>query len=162
MTTSTSDNLVKSYITPTDKSIAAIAKDLNESAKGLSQSELVNYVLSFVQGIPYSTDINSTGQEDYWRFPIETICDHTGDCEDKSFLFASITEALGYHTAIVLYDDPIGNNGHMGVGVACNGVSGTYYDVGGIRYYYCETTDSGWKIGELPSGHNEAQVVPLG
>ncbi len=150
-------DLVKSFVTPRDQYITLIAKALNDSAtgNGLNQAEEINYILAFVQSIPYSTDINSTGWNDYYRFPVETLCDNTGDCEDKSFLFASITDALHIPTALVLFDD------HMGVGVACSQAYGTYYEEGGTEYFYCETTDSGWELGSCPSDYDKAYVIPV-
>lgn len=54
--------------------------------------------------------------------------------------------------------------GHMAVGVACGDLEdGYYYEYEGEKYYYVETTDSGWKIGEMPSElRNETAIlIPL-
>lgn len=67
-----------------------------------------------------------------------------GDCEDTSFLFASIIEAMGYDCAIFTVDaDNSGNVNHIVVGVAGDGLSGTYIEVDGTKYYYCETAYEG-------------------
>ena len=52
---------------------------------------------------------------------------------------------MGYGCALILFDD------HMGVGVLGDETMvGSYYEQYGNMYFYIETTDVGWEIGELP------------
>jgi hypothetical protein len=59
--------------------------------------------------------------DEYWRFPVETLYDETGDCEDTSFLFASVAEAMGYDAVILMLP------GHAAVGIASDQASGAYF-----------------------------------
>ncbi len=47
------------------------------------------------QSVEYVTDKKSCGMEDFWLFPEETLMLHKGDCEDSSFLLASLLLASG-------------------------------------------------------------------
>lgn len=47
------------------------------------------------KGVQYITDKQSYGLEDFWLFPEETLVLHKGDCEDSSFLLATLLLASG-------------------------------------------------------------------
>ncbi len=111
---------------------------------GYTYYEKVDFVLSFVQNIKYSYDNETTESDDYWRYPIETLVEETGDCEDASFLFASLMEAMDYDA--VCLNPP----GHMAVGIFAESYSGWYVTYDGKKYYYCETTSPGFEMGEMP------------
>ena len=112
---------------------------------GYSDYDMVETAILFAQGIPYTTDADTKGKSDYPRFPIETVVENTGDCEDHAFLLAAVTSALGYDT--VLLDFPT----HLAVGIAGDdSIKGTYYNWRGKRFYFIETTATGWKLGQVP------------
>ena len=83
--------------------------------------------------------------QEYPKYAIETIIDQTGNCEDTSFLMASVLKALNIDAVILIYSD------HAAVGVACNGCSGTYYTYKGKNYFFLETTGApeSWQIGQI-------------
>lgn len=155
----TSDNdwiLGLQFISANDSlimSIAAQLSDLKDRA-GLDRSGEANMVLSFVQTIPYAFDNATYGSEDYWAYPVETLYHGQGDCEDKSFLYASIMEDLNYDCALLFFSD------HVAVGVAFDKIpGGTYYTVNGVNYYYSETTTIGWTVGEKPDDYGDSHVI---
>ena len=95
---------------------------------------------------------------EYPRYPVETLVDEKGDCEDFSILAASILHCMGYQTALMYVP------GHAALGLAGTaGIDGVLKEHDGIRFYYCEMTGEGWKIGQLPDQHNETEltVVPI-
>lgn len=114
---------------------------------GLSRYFEVCLVLNLVQSIRYMTDMDSKGIEDYWRFPLETLSDGCGDCEDFAILAVALLSAMGHRTCF--FDLPH----HVATGVAAlpeeTGVSFEATD--GVSFYFVETTAQGWRIGELPS-----------
>ena len=150
------------YITVNDPYIQSLAKSLKDFTSDMSALERANCVLKFVQSIPYIYDINNKGVNEYWNYPYETLWDMKGDCDDHAILYASLMKAMGYKVAILLLP------GHMAVGLDVSGASGTYYTVGGVKYYYCEATalvGGSWineyNVGQIPSGYSSASVYVL-
>jgi len=131
-----------------DKELREIVESFNEFAlrEGLGEEEKLELVVGFVQSIPYMLDIDSKGESEYPRYPTETLVDDVGDCEDTAILTASLLSLMGYDA--VLLDVPE----HMAVGISGGGVSfsGTYYLENNKKYYYVETTEPGWWIGDIP------------
>lgn len=115
--------------------------------------EEISLALSFVQSIPYSLDEESTGQSEYWRYPIETLYDETGDCEDTTILAAALLRRLGHSVVTLLLPE------HAALGVeAPPGTPGRFVQHQGKSMYYCETTATGWEVGELPGHYDDAEV----
>ncbi len=141
--------------TTNDRYLNQVVNKLRDAAygEGYGLFDQVSYVLAFVQSLPYTSDLVTTGYDEYPRFPVETLLDG-GDCEDTSILFASIVLNMRYDT--ILINPP----GHMAVGVwATENLRGTHYTWNGRNYYYCETTGDGWKIGDVPSEFQNVDVT---
>lgn len=113
---------------------------------GYGESNMVREIIHFVQTeFPYRYDQDDYGVEDYPKYPVETVVERGGDCEDTAFLAASIIRKMGYGVAILIMDN------HCAVGVkGDSNVEGVYYEVDGVRYYYVETTNTGYEIGMVP------------
>ena len=111
---------------------------------GLSDTYIVQDAIRFVQSIPYVYDEDSTGKKEFQKYPLETLYDFGGDCEDFSILLAGILKELGYGVILLEYTD------HVAVGVSGDdSVYGTYYEYNGKNYFYVETT-SYRDIGDMP------------
>ncbi len=154
-----------SYVTPKDKTVIQLSEKLNDIIvnQGFDKIESVNFILRFIQqNIQYSLDNETKGCTEYWRFPIETLFEKSGDCEDTSLLFSSIMESLEYDTVLLFYvlDD---NIGHLAVGVNIDiDLSGYFIEYKNMDYYYCETTSYGFNIGEIPSDiDTEPKIIPI-
>jgi hypothetical protein len=134
------------FTTTQDNYMQTLADKLNETATqlGYSSCDEVNFVLAFVQSIPYKMDNASIGYQDYPRFPVETLVDDVGDCKSHSILFATLMLIMGYGTVFINPPD------HLAVGVLGNNLQGTCCTCNNQTYYYCETTGVGFTIGELP------------
>ena len=121
-----------------------------------SRQDRIDFVLSFVQSLPYTHDDVTTGYDEFRRYAVETLIEGGGDCEDTTILVAAILRGLGEKTALIF------TPGHIALGVSGNftGASVTYGDT---TYYYCETTGTGWGVGVLPPsfGTQVEAVVPL-
>jgi len=142
--------------------LAALVKRLKEVAEeeNITGDEVVEFVIAFVQGFPYVSDSASTPYDEYTRYPIETLLEREGDCEDTALLTAVLLKELGYGSALILMPQ----EGHAAVGVlGGDGVYGAYYEVNGKKYFYVETTAKGWPIGVVPDHivGAKALVVPL-
>ena len=108
-----------------DKELEEIVASFNEFAsnQGLEEEEKLNLMVRFIQSIPYKLDIESMAQKEYPRYPIETLVDNEGDCEDTAILTASLLKLMGYD--VLLVDLPE----HMAVAVSSDRVTfhGYYY-----------------------------------
>lgn len=112
---------------------------------GLTNYQMVELATFFVRTIPYSYDIDSIGHKEYPRYPIETLVEGTGDCEDHAILLAELLRSMNYDAILLEYPT------HMALGVADTGnMYGSYYTHNGKKYYYVETTPSGRVIGDIP------------
>lgn len=125
------------------KAIADGIKSMGEKQK-LSKPQIAQEAVYFISVIPYVTDKKSRKADEWPKYVIETIYDDGGDCEDTSILTAAVLMQYGYKVALIHLP------GHVAVGVAGSGFSGTYYNYEGEKYYYVETTGEGWKIGQIP------------
>lgn len=121
-----------------------------------SKQEHIDFVLSFVQSLPYTLDDVTTGYDEFRRYAIETLIDGGGDCEDTTILVAAILRGLGEKTVLIF------TPGHIALGVSGN-FTGTSVTHNGTKYYYCETTGTGWTVGIMPisSGITVTNIVPL-
>jgi hypothetical protein len=138
-----------------DQFIDVLAQGLltQSQKEGFSDDESLSFALAFVQGLPWTSDSVTTGFDEYPRFPVETLVEGGGDCEDTVVLYASLVQAMGY--GAILVSPP----GHMGAGVAAApGFPGTVYRWEGQDYAYAETTGEGYSIGDLPSQYEGEKV----
>jgi len=117
--------------------------------------DMIREVVKFVQDtIEYEYDIATTGEFEYPRYPIETLYERQGDCEDTSILLAALLAALNYDVGFLHLP------GHVAVAVrAVDDYEDTsYYEINGRRYLYIESTGSGWNIGDIPDEFQQTEV----
>jgi hypothetical protein len=78
-------------------------------ANGLEEKQIPGLCISFVQSLNYTSDLESTGYEQYPRFPDETLYDNGGDCEDTAILSVAILKKMGYDAVLLeLPEQPLG------------------------------------------------------
>jgi hypothetical protein len=130
---------------------------------GFSYLEEVELTAACVQSLPYTTDSVTTPYDEYPRYPIETLVDEGGDCEDTSILLASLLQGMGHHVIIIVFPPQAGaEGGHCGVGISGGGgVTGSYIEYHGERYFYLESTNVGWTVGEMPEEYQAARAQIL-
>lgn len=127
-------------------------------AAGHSDYDIIMNAVAFVQSLPYTSDDVTTGYDNYARYPLETLVDYGGDCEDTAIFMAALLREMGY--GVVLFELPR----HVAVGVlGGENTRGAYYLYEGKKYYYLETTGDGWKIGQIPDDYQsvEAKIFPV-
>jgi len=123
-----------------------------------TECQNVMNVISFVQTMPYTSDLETTGFVEYPRYPIETLVDGGGDCEDSVILAAALLLEMGYDVVLIELSD------HMALGIKGNEKSqGAYYEYNGNHYYYVETTSPGFACGEVPPqyANAHAKILPM-
>jgi hypothetical protein len=125
------------FLTTTDDPyLCMVAEKLHQASmeQGYDSYNEVSFILAFVQSLPYATDSVTSGYDEYPRFPLETLVENGGDCEDTAILFSTLTLILNYGT---IYINP---PNHVAVGVLGKDLQGYYWTYSDKQYYYCETT----------------------
>jgi hypothetical protein len=121
----------------------------------LDDDEYLELITVFVQSIPYSEGNTPISP----KFPIETIVDGEGDCDDKSILLAALLAREGYDVVLFYFE----KENHMAVGIRCPQWS--YKDTG---YAFIETTGInlvGFETEELQGGDilvSDPVLIPVG
>ena len=122
--------------------LAYTLKSLAEENGYTSAYDIAGFITAFVQNIEYRDDMATKGVAEYPKYPIETLFEQGGDCEDKAALLAKLLKLLGYGSVLLVSKD------HMAVGLQTSGRGNLSYN--GAEYYYIETTEPGWRVGEVP------------
>jgi hypothetical protein len=144
-----------------DAIINSIVRQLNDEvvAEDLSELKKIQLVLGFVQSLTYAKDVVPTAYDEYPQYPIETLFEQGGDCEDTSILIVAILTEMDFDVALLLFEE----FDHMGVGINFDvryGNSWIYGD--GRRYWYLDTT-GGHSLGWCPEPYDvtSAYVYPV-
>ncbi len=122
--------------------------------EGLSSDEYLELIAAYTQSLTYvTTPGNPT------KYPVETVVEGAGNCEDRSVLLAGLLSREGYKVSLLLFSP----ESHMAVGVGSP--DSLYKNTG---YTYLETTNLSY-VGippdELEGGVvliSEPLVIPVG
>lgn len=139
-------------------------------ANRLSSMEEVQSIINMVRQIPYVSDMETHNVDDYCNFPIETLYEVAGDCEDHAVLAACLLHILGHDVALFYLD--LGSSAHLALGYQTSIVTTGFSVItdGGANYCYVETVpravpESGIDIGDISyaflSDLKSAEVWPL-
>jgi len=156
------------YVIYQDPIIQDIVRQIFDATKTFDYDllrDLVNQII-------YNDDF-FTGYDEYPKYPIETLVDGSGDCEDTSILLASLLTAYfyDYHqlyafipnktspfdvwsASLIVFPEA----GHVGVGCYAGddfpGIPGGFFGYllnnNEKKYYYIETTSNDFAVGDLP------------
>jgi len=147
----------KYAITDKDRKVLnAIITSFRENSD--SKSDTAYNIIAFVQSLPYVTDKVSTGYNDYARYPIETLVENGGDCEDTAILTAAFLKEMDYNVVLLRFPK------HVAVGITCSDCTGRYYTYNDHNYFYLETTGTNWKVGQIPpdlKDEKNVKVLPM-
>ncbi len=103
----------------------------------------LNFIAGFVQALEYRADDPTNASVEYPRYPIETLNEQGGDCEDKAILCAELLYLAGYNVSLLRLPD------HMAVGVHLQHLEG--YTPFTDSYYFLEATAEFSPVGRIPS-----------
>ena len=122
--------------------------------------------IDFVQQLFYNTD-QLTTKDEYPKYPVETLMDGSGDCEDLSFLLASFLQfgkkesKISQNVALLVFDSHVAvglsldflDNSDENRAVFARAVNYTpyYFEKNNHKYYYIETTNDSYDLGEMPT-----------
>lgn len=131
----------------------------------LSNLELAELVVTFVQDIPYSyvrsrpcSESNNHGKPCIGNItygllsPYEFLHSLYGDCDTRAVLIYTLLDTLGFDPMIVVSRE------YAHAMLALNiSASGDHLKYRGKNYYFWETTGVGWPIGMLPPNSNNVK-----
>ena len=154
-----SSDYYKSFInsaalTPLYDSILAQLRDI-KTQMSLDSDRYAELIFAYVQSIPYKTDDIRTEP----KFPVETLYENSGDCDDKSLLAAALLSAEGYDVSLLEFE----SEEHMALGI--KSLDYPYKNTG---YAYVEITDynyPGWPVIEINNGNtitSDPFIIPVG
>jgi len=141
---------------PYDDEYIDLILDIILSGFSGTDVQKINNIASFVQTIEYKSDSEENTSFEYPRYPIETLFDGRGDCEDKAILTACMLYHMGYDIALLRLPN------HMAVGVRLSKEEIPIYDYYIDDYYFLETTTKGKTCGFIPHeyvGLNDSVIV---
>ncbi|MDY0088271.1 MAG: hypothetical protein RBS78_06990 [Coriobacteriia bacterium] len=129
---------------PTYDSMLASLSQLRDTLQ-LDDDRYVELIVSAVQSLTYRTDPKYLEP----KFPIETLGDGDGDCDDKTLLVTALLAREGYDVAMLLFSA----EQHVTLGIRSNGAS--FKNSG---YTIVEMTTCSL-FGWVPEGLDEGEVV---
>lgn len=122
-----------------------------------SNEDKAKKILDFVHSIEYKTD----GRYSYTKYPIETVFEGSGDCEDLSVLFMSLSKAAKIdYIKTVFIPNSTNNTYHIAPAIAGD-FTGAYIEYKNIKYYFAETTHRTYGIGVHPVGYESNEKILL-
>lgn len=109
---------------------SAVAEGLKAQSPGTAgnSDEYLELLTVYVQSLAYDVRPDDSGP----KFPVETVIEQAGDCDDKSVLLAGLLAREGYDVSLFYFP----GDAHMAVGVGTDGPG--YRDSG---YLFIETTN---------------------
>ncbi|GIV43358.1 MAG: hypothetical protein KatS3mg035_0481 [Bacteroidia bacterium] len=139
--------------------------------KELDYAEFANMVVAFVQSIPYTLILSTSKEEaqssggflqDYienkkgpvvenikfgFFTPLEFLHSIRGDCDTRTLTVYSILSHFGYDVVIL----NCSVHSMIGINIPSQGKALKYK---GKKYYFWETTNTGWQPGQLPAEYD--------
>jgi len=119
----------------------------------LSDDEYLELVAVYVQSLRYENR-----EQNPAKFPVETVVDRAGDCDDKSLLLAGLLSREGYPVALLLF----GPESHVAVGVGSDD-----YHYKNTGYAFVETTNFSFvgvptdKLGGNLTLYSDPVIIPI-
>jgi hypothetical protein len=120
----------------------------------LSDDEYLELIATYAQSLRYETLAENPA-----KFPVETVVEGAGDCDDKSLLLAGLLSREGYQVALLSF----GPETHMAVGVGSPN-----YRYKGTNYAFLEVTNLSFvgvpteKLGVGKVLRSTPLVIPIG
>jgi len=136
-----------------------IRKQRYKGSKTLTDDEYLEFLVSFVQQIPY--DNTTTGNP---RYPVEVINDQKGDCDEKSILLTGLLSREGYDVGLLIFPSLKHATAGIRIHLATNNPSFRIFSNTKRDYVYIETTTTRL-IGFYNDEYGKAPtpiIVPVG
>lgn len=112
--------------------------------EGLDDDRYAELIAAFVQSLDYKVDPEDLSP----KFPVETLAQDAGDCDDKSLLLAALLAEEGYNVSILFFEP----EKHVGVGLRADEPR-----YPGTEYAFVETTRPSM-VGFVPERLGEGEI----
>ena len=147
--------------------VQQLAAQLREQSqrRGYTPVQEVENVVHLVRGLRYWSDAEQPHAVDQPKYPVQTLVDGGGDCEDFSILTAALLWTLEHPVALIYLETEA--TAHMAIGYPTDDLEGGFTVKGPDDrcYVYIETVPTEAALGELPgdmmSGLQSVVVIPL-
>lgn len=117
----------------------------------------IESIYKYVTKIPYYTSDNPT------KTPVEVIVTNSGDCDEKSFLLATLLKEKKYKSLLIFTKQNEIYHTFLGIEIKNyqdENHKNTFLKIEKQKYYYAETTLSGWEIGKF-NGYEKKDIVGI-
>ncbi len=142
--------------------LAAWLRQQSDERKFNTIQEAEN-IIQMVRSLPYTPDKGTSGDQP--QYPIQTLIDRGGDCEDHAILAAALLWQLGHPVGLAYLE--LEGRAHMAMAYATDAFEGSFSLTGpdGRSYAYIETVPSSADMGEIPEEFlrelSRATIVPV-
>jgi hypothetical protein len=113
----------------------------------------IEKIYKYVTKIPYRAGENRV------KTPVEVLSTNSGDCDEKSFLMATLLKEKEHNSLLIFTE----NHAFLAIAIkndqAINQHS-TFLKINDQKYYYAETTQAGWEIGAF-NGYDKKDIVGI-
>lgn len=151
------------FVTPAEPVLLTVLDDLVDDIPVLEQTprNIAQVIIEFTQHFPYQ-DKYQNGEDQFVKYPLETLCENGGDCVDMSVLAASLLTARGIDSRFLLWRD------HLAIAINVP-AEGEHCVVNQKNFYLADPVgsefrdDAGeWNIGDKIQDYDlwNAQLLP--
>ena len=143
------------YITYNETIINQIVETIKNQTQ--SKEELANALLDFVQDKGHGLSIRYYPTNEL-KYPLETLVEMGGDCDTHAFLYGTLMKAAGFKVLLLLSKEKIEGQLHVAAAIhlenspknSLSKIEDKDFTYNGEKYYYAETTNRNWRVGDLP------------
>lgn len=143
------------YITYNETIINQIVETIKPQTQ--SKEELANAILDFVHDKGHGSSIRYYPTNEL-KHPIETLVEMGGDCDTHAFLYGTLMKAAGFKVLLLFSNEKVDGQYHTATAIHLENPPENslpdYQDCSftydGETYYYAETTNVHWRVGDLP------------
>ncbi|HMP75071.1 MAG TPA: hypothetical protein PKE12_02130 [Kiritimatiellia bacterium] len=132
---------------------------------GFTPLQEVENIVSMVRSLRYWSDPGHPHAVDQPKYPVQTLVDGGGDCEDFAILAAALLWTLGHPVALIYLETEFTAHMALGCHVAGLDCSCTVAGPDGREYAYIETVPTDVPLGVIPDefleGLLQAVAIPL-
>ena len=131
----------------------------NAITEECNKSEIceVKNIYKYVTKIPYKIGENNP------KSPVEVIATNSGDCDEKSFLLATLLKEKQHNSLLIFTKQNEIYHTFLGIEITNDHTinqNSTFLKINNQRYYYAETTLHGWEIGQF-NGYEKKDIIGI-